>query len=64
MRPQHDVRRKVIREWMSLPRDKRQTREQATAFAMKAAETNAIGRSREDPYRRILTWLSPRTGKA
>jgi hypothetical protein len=50
MKPERDVRRKVIREWMSLPRDRRQTHEQAAAFAMKAAETHAIGRSREDPY--------------
>jgi hypothetical protein len=64
MRPEHDVRRKVIREWMSLPRDKRQTHEQAAAFAMKAVETNAIGRGREDPHARIMAWLLPRTGKA
>src|SRR5262249_33331536 len=44
MKPERDVRRKVIREWMSLPRDTRQTQEQAAApFAMKAAETRAIG---------------------
>jgi hypothetical protein len=64
MKPEPDVRRKVIREWMSLPRDKRQTQEQAATFAMKAAQMRAIGRSREDPYRRIMSWLSPRTGKA
>jgi hypothetical protein len=63
MRPEHDVRRKVIREWMSLPRDKRQTQEQAAAFAMKAVETNTIGNSRQDPYERIMAWLLPRTGK-
>jgi hypothetical protein len=64
MKLERDARRKVIREWMSLPRGKRQTQEQAAAFAMKAAETLAIGRRREDPYRRIMAWLSPRTGKA
>lgn len=64
MRPEHDVRRKVIREWMSLPRDKRQSREQAAAFAVKAAETNAIGRSSVDPHARVMAWLAPRTGKA
>lgn len=64
MKPERDVRRKVIREWMSLPRDKRQTQDQAAAFAMKAAQTRAIGHSREDPYRRIMSWLTPRTGKA
>ncbi len=64
MKPERDVRRKVIREWMSLPRDKRQTQEQAMTFAMKAAETREGGRSREDLYRRIMSWLSPRTRKA
>jgi hypothetical protein len=64
MRPEHDVRRKVVREWMSLPRDKRQTQEQAAAFAKRAVETNSIGPSREDPYARIMAWLLPRTGKA
>jgi hypothetical protein len=62
MRPEHDVRRKVIREWMSLPRDKRQTQEQAAAFALKAVEANAIGGG--DPHGRIMAWLLPRTGKA
>jgi hypothetical protein len=38
MKPEHDARRKIIREWMSLPREKRQTAEQASAFAMKAIE--------------------------
>ena len=64
MRPEHDIRRKVIREWMSLPRVKRRTQEQAAAFATKALETNAIGRSGGDPYGRIMAWLLPRTGKA
>jgi hypothetical protein len=64
MKLEHDVRRKVIREWMSLARDKRRTQEQAAAFAMEAIRANAIGRSREDPYRRIMGWLLPRTGKA
>jgi hypothetical protein len=27
--PDHETRRKVIRQWMSLPKDKRQTAEQA-----------------------------------
>jgi hypothetical protein len=29
----HDTRRKIIREWMALPKDKRQTEEQVVAFA-------------------------------
>jgi hypothetical protein len=62
MRLEHDVRRKVIREWMALPRDRRQTREQASAFAVKAVEMTGL--RGDDPYRRIMTWLSPRTGRA
>jgi hypothetical protein len=40
MRPEHDARRKIIREWMSLPRDKRATVVQATAFAKKVIENH------------------------
>jgi hypothetical protein len=64
MRPDNDLRRRVIREWMLLPRDKRQNQEQAGAFAMKVAQTNAIGPRRADPYRIVMAWLSPRIGKA
>jgi hypothetical protein len=64
MRPEHDVRRKIIREWMALPRDRRQTQDQASAFALKAVETHMTGRRGDDPYWRIMTWLSPRTGRA
>jgi hypothetical protein len=28
MKPEHETRRKIIREWMSLPKNKRQTEEQ------------------------------------
>jgi len=45
----HETRRKIIREWMSLPTDKRQTAEQATAFAKKAVQQNEFHRSRRDP---------------
>ena len=38
MRPEHAARRAIIREWMSQPRDKRQSREQTEAFARKAIE--------------------------
>jgi hypothetical protein len=64
MRPENDLRRRVIREWMSLPRDKRQNQQQAAAFATKAVQTNAIGTRRADPYRIVMAWLSPRIGKA
>ena len=34
----HEIRRKIIREWMALPKDKRQTEEQVAAFAKKAVK--------------------------
>ena len=60
MKPEHETRRKVIREWMSLPKDKRETEEQAKPFAKKAMERIP---SRGDPYRQIMGWLVPRIGK-
>jgi hypothetical protein len=61
MKPEHEMRRKIIREWMALPKDKRQTEEQAAPFAKKAMERIP---SSGDPYRRVMNWLLPRTGKA
>ena len=54
MKPQHETRRKIIREWMSLPKDKRQTEEQAKPFAKKAMERLP---SSGDPCRQIMRWL-------
>jgi hypothetical protein len=63
MRPEHDLRRRVIREWMLLPRDKRQSQEQAAAFAAKIVLANTIGSHRADPHAIVMAWLSPRVGK-
>ena len=68
----HLTRRKIIREWMALPKDKRQTKEQVAAFAKKAAQQNEFHRSRRnpnqklrrDPYQKLMGWLLPRTGKS
>ena len=60
MKPEHETRRKIIREWMSLPKDKRQTEDQAKPFAKKAMERIP---SSGDPYRQIMSWLLPRLGK-
>ena len=59
----HETRRKLIRQWRSLPKDKRQTAEQAAAFARKAIEENELERSRRDPYQRVMGWLLPRIGR-
>jgi hypothetical protein len=63
MRPEHQARRTIIREWMSLPRDKRQTQEQAAAFARKATEKHEVPCS-GNPQQRVLAWLLPRTGRS
>jgi hypothetical protein len=63
MRPEHDARRAIIREWMSQPRDKRQTEEQVAAFAIKAIEKHEF-RCSGDRQQRVMAWLLPRTGKS
>jgi hypothetical protein len=63
MRPEHEARRTVIREWMSLPRDRRHTEEQAAAFATEVAEKHEFTCS-GDRYRRIMAWLLPRIAKS
>jgi len=60
----HETRRKIIREWIALPKDKRQTKEQAAAFAKKAAEQNEFPRSRRNPCQTIMGWLLPRAGRS
>jgi hypothetical protein len=59
----HEIRRKIIRQWTSLPKDKRLNTEQAAAFARRAVEENQLRRSRRDPYQRIIAWLLPRVGR-
>ena len=46
-----ETRRKIIRQWASLPKDKRQTAEQAAEFAKKAIEQNKLQRNRWAGYR-------------
>jgi hypothetical protein len=65
----HETRRKIIREWMALPKDKRQTAEQAAAFAKKAVQQNKFRRDsdqkfRRDPFEKVTGWLLARTGKS
>jgi hypothetical protein len=71
MEADHDTRRKIIREWRALPKDRRQTEEQVTAFAKKAVEQNKFHHSRRDanvkfrrdPFEKVMGWLLPRAGK-
>ena len=68
----HETRRKIIREWMALPKEKRRTEEQVAAFAKKAAQQNEFHHSRRDPsrkfrrdpYQKLMGWLLPRAGKS
>ncbi len=62
MKPEHEPRRVIIREWMSLPREKRSTPEQASAFSTKAATTHTFECS-GDRLQRIRGWLEPRIGR-
>jgi hypothetical protein len=62
VKPEHNARRTIIREWMSLSRDKRHTEQQATDFAAKSLERHKF-RCSGDPRRRIMAWLLPRTGR-
>jgi hypothetical protein len=58
-----ETRRAVIREWMALVREKRQSGQQALAFARAAAERHSLPRSRRMPHEVIMGWLRPRTGR-
>jgi len=58
-----DIRRTIIRQWMSLAREKRQSMEQATAFARNAAQHHSLPRSGRPPHDVIMAWLKPRMAK-
>jgi hypothetical protein len=57
------TRRAIIREWMGLAREKRQSARQALAFATAATERHSLPRSRRTPHDVIMAWLQPRTGR-
>jgi hypothetical protein len=57
------VRRAVVREWMALAREKRQSGGQALAFASAAVHRHSLPRSRQTPHSVIMGWLRPRTGR-
>ena len=57
-------RRTIIREWMLLAREKRQSAEQASAFATAALQRHRLPRSRRLPHDVIVAWLKPRIGRA
>jgi hypothetical protein len=57
------ARRAIIREWMALAREKRQSGQQALAFAKAAIQRHGLPRSRRAPDDVIMGWLQPRTGR-
>jgi hypothetical protein len=58
-----NVRRTIIREWMSLSRDRRQSRQQALAFSEAALRRHQLPRSRKMPQTIVMAWLDPRIGR-
>ncbi len=48
------VRRDIIREWMSLTGDKRQSSAQASAFAKAALQRHHLPRSRRTPHAIVM----------
>jgi hypothetical protein len=62
--PKQNVRRTIIREWMSRPPATRQSVQQAAQFARKAIEQHKLPRRRLSPFVFIMRWLKPRTGRA
>lgn len=58
-----NVRRAVIREWMLLAREKRQSGEQALTFARAAIQRHKLPRRRRPAEEIVLGWLESRTGR-
>ena len=57
------ARRAIIREWMALSHEKRQSGQQALAFAKAAIQRHSLPRSRRAPDDVIMGSLQPRTGR-
>jgi hypothetical protein len=62
MKSQREARRKIIRQWMRLSSEKRQSMDEISAFARIAAQQNAKAfvHSRRNSYEKIMAWLLPR----
>lgn len=62
IKKEREARRKIIRQWTALTRNKQQSVEEISAFAKTAAQQNknAFVHSRRDPYEKIMGWLLPR----
>ena len=51
------ARHDIIREWRSLPKEQRQTDEQAEAFAMQIKDKYKFSSDSADPYQTVRGWL-------
>lgn len=58
-----NVRRAVIREWMLLAREKRQSGEQALTFARAVIQRHKLPRRRRPAEEIVMGWLESRTGR-
>jgi hypothetical protein len=54
---QVNARHEIIREWRSLPKDLRQTDEQAAAFAMQIKDKYKFSSGSTDRYQTVKDWL-------
>ncbi len=54
---QVNARHEIIREWRSLPKQLRQTDEQAAAFAMQIKDKYKFSSDSADHYQTIKDWL-------
>jgi hypothetical protein len=63
MMAKSNVRRTIIREWMSLSRDKRESGQQARAFTKAALQRHQLPRSRRTAHSTVMAWLTPRIGR-
>ena len=54
---QVNARQEIIREWRSLPRELRQTDEQAAAFAMQIKDKYKFSSDSADHYQTVKDWL-------
>ena len=51
------ARHDIIREWRSLPKEQRQTEEQAEAFATQIKDKYKFSNDGADPYQTVRGWL-------
>ena len=54
---QVNARHDILQEWRSLPKEQRQTNEQAEAFAMQIKDKYKFRCGSADPYQTIKGWV-------